>query len=346
MFRKWNFAISQGYHRPSRPGFPTIARASRSPSDPLDTLPIRPASSRAWPSPPERTAPLSSAVATGTVSSGDVTLFFRRLGEPGATPLLILHGGNYYDSLDWLPVASAVAQGREVVAFDQRGMGESTWSPSKNYSNDAILEDTLCLLDHFGWRRAVVLGQSRNAMRAAIFAAHFPGRAAGVILADSLPGSGPPQRPGQPSAPKPRVYPTIEALQADLSNDKNTPPGSPGRARLESIVRPVDGGFILAKRDPDLDSSAPIDLPGWTPKYPGTDLWAEFGGVEVPMMLLRGTQSRSCKPEALDRVRQEFPRVEIVDIDAGHDLPTVAPQAVASAVNRFLVSRVDPGVLS
>ncbi len=31
---------------------------------------------------------------TGTVPSGDVTLFYRLFGIPGATPIIILHGAN------------------------------------------------------------------------------------------------------------------------------------------------------------------------------------------------------------------------------------------------------------
>ena len=34
---------------------------------------------------------------TARVNSGDVTLFYRIFGKPGATPVLILHGSNYYD---------------------------------------------------------------------------------------------------------------------------------------------------------------------------------------------------------------------------------------------------------
>jgi pimeloyl-ACP methyl ester carboxylesterase len=274
---------------------------------------------------------------TGTVSSGDVALFYRHFGVPGGSPVLILHGGNYYDSIDWIQTASSLADGREVVAYDQRGMGESTWSPSKNYSNDAVIGDVLALLKHFGWERVVLLGHSRGGLRAMLFASHFKEQTAGLVLADYLPGSGPPYRPGeQPS--KSKVYATIEALQAELSNDKNTPPGSASRARLESIVRPVHGGFIVAKRDPDLDNVVPVNSPSWKSNYPGDDLWTEFAAVRAPTMLLRGTQSRSCRPETLERVRREFGYVEIIDIDSGHDL-TVAPQAVATAIKRFLTGK-------
>ena len=41
---------------------------------------------------------------TGRARSGELQIFYRRTGRPGATPLLIVHGLSYF-SYDWLPVA-------------------------------------------------------------------------------------------------------------------------------------------------------------------------------------------------------------------------------------------------
>jgi pimeloyl-ACP methyl ester carboxylesterase len=38
---------------------------------------------------------------TGTVTSGDVELFYRAFGRPGATPILIVHGLSFF-SYDWI----------------------------------------------------------------------------------------------------------------------------------------------------------------------------------------------------------------------------------------------------
>ena len=64
---------------------------------------------------------------TGTVQSGDVTLFYRAFGPERSsedkTPVIILHGSNYFDSYDWIGVASGLSQDRQVVVFDHRGFG-------------------------------------------------------------------------------------------------------------------------------------------------------------------------------------------------------------------------------
>ena len=78
---------------------------------------------------------------TARVNSGDVSIFYRVLGARGRTPIVIMHGANYFDSYDWIGVAGVLASDRQVVAFDRRGWGESTWSPSKDYSIDAHVSD-------------------------------------------------------------------------------------------------------------------------------------------------------------------------------------------------------------
>jgi esterase len=277
---------------------------------------------------------------TGTVASGDVTLFYRRFGAPGATPVLILHGANYFDSADWQSIALGLAGQREIVAYDQRGFGESTWSTSKNYSNDANIEDILTMLDCLGWNRAVLMGHSRGALYATLFAAHFPERTAGLVLVDYAPGAGP-AAPAQSVNSAPRLFPTLEAVIAALSRDKNAPPGSTARARIASFTKAIDGGLILSKRDPDFMNPVPVGSSGWTSKYPSADMWRELAAVRSPILILHGTNSDRFPAEALERIRREFPHVSLVDIESAHDMASIAPEALIAAVGRFVVERAD-----
>ena len=92
------------------------------------------------------------------MNSGDVSIFYRAFGTRGRTPILVMHGANYFDSYDWIGVAGALASDREVVAFDRRGWGESTWSPSKDYSLDAHVSDALAVVAQMGWDEADLHG--------------------------------------------------------------------------------------------------------------------------------------------------------------------------------------------
>jgi pimeloyl-ACP methyl ester carboxylesterase len=283
---------------------------------------------------------------TGAATSGDVTIFYRQFGRPGRMPVVILHGANYYDSADWIDVADALARDREVVAFDCRGYGQSTWSPSKDYSHDAQVGDVLNVLDHLGWPQAIVLGASRGGSYGIAFAADFPERTAALIVIDSFPQIGI-QHPGTQLSDKPainktpRVHASVEAALASMSRDRNVPPGSPARARLEQILKPVEGGYVLRYRDPDFLNQVPT-VPGkWRTRIPiDVDLWQELAKVKAPTLFVRATESQSGhdSTEAMERIGREFPRIHRAEVEGGHDVAAIAPDQLLDRVRTFLAT--------
>src|SRR5579871_273585 len=127
---------------------------------------------------------------TGRVRSGDVEIFFRRLGNRGRTPLLVVHGLSYF-SWDWLEVGQALAADREVILMDMRGFGDSDWSPKKDYSVPAMAQDIVNVLDHAGWRPVVLVGHSMGGRSTTYVAAKHAPRVAGLALIDYSPENAP-----------------------------------------------------------------------------------------------------------------------------------------------------------
>jgi esterase len=276
---------------------------------------------------------------TGTVHSGGVELFYRRFGVGGqgevAAPILILHGAGYYDSADWIDVASELATDRrELVAFDARGYGRSQWSPSADYSLDAQLADISALLGHLGWERPVLLGHSRGGSFALRFVSVYPERVGAVIFADSCPGrtargpapaGGAGAVAGRPADP---VYATLAGALASTSRDPSSLGDASKRARLEQIFTPVEGGgYRLALRDPKFQQGAAAGL---------FDGWAALAGLEVPTLISRATRSLAFDEAAVARVRSEVPHASYTELDSGHDLANEAPAELVAAVRRFL----------
>ncbi len=280
---------------------------------------------------------------TATVPSADVMLFYRRFGAPGATPVLILHGANYYDSADWIEVAGDLATDREVVAYDARGYGRSTRSPSKDYSSDAQLGDALAVLDDLGWQKAVIVGASRGGAFGLAFASHFPERTAGFVAVDYYPDIGI-RHPGTPIireqsiGNRPKVHPTIEAALAAMSRERNVPPGSAARQRLEEILSPVEGGYVIAFRDPDFLNPIPTTPGRWrTAIAPDIDLWGEMAKIEAPMMFVKAIHSDAGHaPDSVERLGREFPRVVRTTVDGGHDVAGSAPGELVQRLRSFL----------
>jgi len=276
---------------------------------------------------------------TGTVASGDVTLFYRLFGKAGATPIIIFHGANYYDSADWIEVAGALASDRQVLAWDTRGFGKSTWSASKDYSLDTQMADVNALLDHLGWNKVIAMGHSMGGGRSILFSARFPQRVEKLIIVDHCPGKG----GGVAAAAKQSIgnaatrYESVEAAQKSMSRHP-VAAGTPAEARLKEILLPADGGGFTVARDPDYMNPVPVGGEGRTPKIVVDDMWDELATVKCPIVIVRGTQSDRYTPEAIARVKNDYPHIKMVDVESGHDVAGGAPGPLIDAARSFLAA--------
>src|SRR5256712_1051940 len=133
---------------------------------------------------------MAIAHSTGRARSGEVSIYYRKLGNRALTPILIAHGLSYF-SWDWLEVGQVLAAEREVVAMDMRGFGDSDWSAQKDYSVPTMAQDIVNVLDHLGWKRALLAGHSMGGRSTTYVAARHPGRVAGLALIDYSPENAP-----------------------------------------------------------------------------------------------------------------------------------------------------------
>ena len=154
----------------------------------------------------------------GRVNSGDVSIFYRAFGARGATPILLMHGANYFDSYDWIGVGEALATNRETASFDKRGFGETGWSPSKDYSVDANMGDILAVIRELGWEKPIVVGHSASGRLSIAFAAAFPDKLSRLIVVDSgmaRDEGGGGNRP--PTGNPPLVFESVDAAMAHFA---------------------------------------------------------------------------------------------------------------------------------
>ena len=272
---------------------------------------------------------------TGRLNSGDVSLFYRVFGAPGATPIMILHGSNYYDSYDWIGVASALATDREVVVHDKRGWGESTWSPSKDYSNDALLDDVLAVIAMMRWPQVVVMGHSGGGPTAISFAVNFAGRTSKLVLVDSQMNREESARTGSSIGNPPLVFPSIEAAMANFAKLNNPPRFGLDRERAQHALVKVENGYML-KRDPDNANRKPIGEGASLPRRPVREMWAELAMVKVPTMIVRGLQSDRYPPATVERLTKDYPHIRQETVESQHDIPRMAPDALVAHVRRFI----------
>jgi esterase len=274
---------------------------------------------------------------TGRINSGDVSLFYRAFGTPTSrAPILLLHGSNYYDSYDWIGVASALASDREVVTPDRRGWGESTWSPSKDYSRDALLDDVLAVINTFKWDKPIIMGHSGAGPVIISYAVNFADKISKLVIVDSQMNRDEDAVTGPTVGNPPLVFPTIEAAMARFARLNNPPRFGLDRERAVHALIKIESGYML-KRDPDNGNRKPIgegaQLP---PRRPTREMWAELAMVKTPTILVRGLQSDRYPPETVARLTKDYPQIHQETVQSQHDMPRMAPDALVAHVKKFL----------
>ena len=274
---------------------------------------------------------------TGRVNSGDVSIFYRAFGTPGGkTPILILHGSNYYDSYDWIGVATALATDREVVTPDRRGWGESTWSPSKDYTRDALLDDVLTVTAAVRWQKFILMGHSGAGPVIISFAVNFPDRLEKLVIVDSQMNRDEDAVTGPTVGNPPMMFASIDEAMARFARLNNPPRFGLDRERATHALIKLENGYML-KRDPDNGNRKPIgEGAALPPRRPVREMWAELAMVKTPTILVRGLQSDRYPPETVARLTKEYPQIHQETVQSQHDIPRMAPDALVAHVRKFL----------
>jgi len=256
-------------------------------------------------------------------------------GNAGLPALVLVHGIRLHAHV-WSHFARAFRDRYHILALDQRGHGDSEWSPQGHYHLHDYLEDLHAVLERRGIRRMALIGHSLGARVSMLYAHLHPEAVERLVLVD--------MGAGLPAA----------ALTVDFSRVTETPPPKDFLSPEEAISY-LGGILTLAPKDmieesvvhglrrkPDGRYTWKYDpaLGGRPQPRAGTrewDLWEAVKTIRSPTLLLRGELSRVVPAEIAQRMGAEMQDCRVEQIDrAGHALFTDQPEAFAASVGRFL----------
>jgi len=116
------------------------------------------------------------------LDTGDVRLRVVDFGGSGI-PVLLLHGlcGT---ANEWFETASWLQNHARVVAYDQRGHGESTRSPH-DLGRNALVRDAVAVMNALQMQNTIVIGQSIGGRIALLLASTMPDRIRASVLVEA-----------------------------------------------------------------------------------------------------------------------------------------------------------------
>jgi esterase len=254
-------------------------------------------------------------------------------GIAGRPPLVFLHGGGL-NSHTWDLVCLALRREWHCLALDQRGHGESEWSPEMDYATERHAEDVEAFRRTLGLERPVVVGMSLGGANALAWAGVHGRDLAGLVLVDVGPetraeGVRKIQAFTAEATPLESVEQFVDrALAFNPRRNRELL----RRSLLHNLRRMPDGRWMWkydqrhrGKADPEAQARR-REL-----------LWRAVDVVECPTLVVRGAQSDVFHDEDAERLAGRLKRGRWVRIEgAGHTVQGDNPAGLLVALRQFL----------
>ena len=282
------------------------------------------------------------------VELGGLRFHYLDWGNAHLPHVVLLHGGSL-TAHTWDLAALLLRDRYHLLALDQRGHGDSAWTPEARLGEDAgdlMLGDTRRFIDHLGYERLALVGMSMGGINAMRYAARHPDRLDALGIVDVAPES---MREGQvemesfrrATDPLDRFEDFVERavrfmphrplahLRYSLTHSLKRLPDGRFTWKRDRRARPVQGSE--AERQAEAGRRA-------------DELWRDLGSIPVPTLLFRGADSKILSPQLAARaVKSMRDARQVVIPRATHNVHSDNPGDFARALDDFLSSRAGTG---
>jgi pimeloyl-ACP methyl ester carboxylesterase len=247
-------------------------------------------------------------------------------------PILFLHGGGI-NAHTWDVVCLMLRERYHCIALDQRGHGDSEWSPAIDYGVATQVGDVEGFIEKLGLANPVLVGQSMGGLNSIAYAIRHSAKMKGLVVVDVGPeiNSAGTQRIREFSS-----TPELESLEAFLERAVKFNPIRDPRVLRRSLfynLRQLPTGKWSLKHDQRRASDDSWRIAAEQRER----ILSDVAKINCPTLIVRGGKSDVLTDEAAERFAHMLPHARWVRVEnAGHNVQGDNPRGLLDAMNPFL----------
>jgi pimeloyl-ACP methyl ester carboxylesterase len=275
------------------------------------------------------------------VTFGGLRFHYLDWGNDHLPHLVLLHGGGL-TAHTWDMAALLLRERFHVVALDQRGHGDTGWTPSEQKDADLyelMLHDTEAFVDYLGYRRFVLCGMSMGGINAIRYAARHQEHLTALVIVDIAPTTG--REGGLELEAFRRNTETLSRFEDFLDRAVQfNPRRHPAHLRYSLLhsLKPVPEGWTWKQQPHELppEGSEEAEKARQETAARFESYWEDVRAIRTPTLLLRGAVSKILTPEDAQRMVDAIPGSRVEEIpNAGHSVQGDNPRALVEAIEEF-----------
>jgi esterase len=247
-------------------------------------------------------------------------------------PIVLLHGGGL-NAHTWDIVCLMLRDRYHCFALDQRGHGDSEWSPTVDYGVETQVTDVEGFITQMRLENPVLIGQSMGGLNSIAYAVRHSEQMKGLVVVDVGPEINP------AGAQRIREFastPELDSADEFLARAvKFNPIRNPAvlRRSLYYNLRQTPAGKWTLKHDQRRASEQVSQIATAQRER----LAQQISRIHCPTLILRGSMSEVISDEAAEKFARSLPNGRWRRIEnAGHNIQGDNPAGLLEALRPFL----------
>lgn len=279
-------------------------------------------------------------IQSGTIEHQGASIYYRSIGK--GEPILLLHGGPGMDHSYFLPHMDELADTYQLIYFDQRAAGKSSYDlDSSQMSMEIMVEDIEAIRQHFSLDKINLMGHSWGGLLAMWYAKTYPDKLKRLMLINTIAANKAYDATAAENLQKRRSEEDAAALQALMQSEafKN----QEEEAFLKVFKLNFAPSFFHREYLDSLQLTFPDNyrerqgkLMHLLPDLQAYDLYEELANIKAPSLLLHG-EVDATPLAAIERIAEQIEGSQIeVLAKCGHFPFIEAKAAFRKKIDEFI----------